>query len=372
METKILSLLLLSVLSINLFAQSAPSGGGGGGGSVPVPNDGFPPTLPIGSPELLISNAKQMVTKVVVITASRGFVSNGKSYFEKPYLPGVVGQPDLAEMAALVQVPTFTFQTRNPADPVQVYVRFQDSGGRHLFEGFASFTLVKGADGSFAPPTPDISVQVWPSGELPLNVPGADDIQVVMLNERGETVETRNLERDRRTGAFMFPSWLAGNKYVQVIATDWREDGTQVTAIYSGDGVRQAVQSGSFETSVATFGNVVIVPTDKTKVYIGSGDPQSDRAFQNGASPLVQVKLTKEALFYFYAEHPSGEIAKGFWIRFPNGFSYFPIKPESPTELHLATGVYDIIIDWPTFGRRDGSFGERNEKGGGTVVSEKG
>ncbi len=357
-----LSFLLLAALSVSLSSAQTPAPSGGGGGSVSAPQpDSFPNSLPI-SPELLISNAKSRVKKVAAGIGSRSFVNGAKGvqmHFERVYVPSIPGNPDLEEMAALVPLSAFVFETSNPADPIQISVHFSDNTGRSLFEGSTSFKLVEAPDGSFAPPSSHISVPVWPSGELPLEISGADQVQLSLLNEQGETTEVRHLERDRN-GAFLFPTWLAGQKYVRLTATDYRDDGTAVNAVYSSeDGKRQPVAKSSLKASVVIH-NVIIIPADTKEVYIGPGDPQSERAFRNGTSPMVQVKTTKEALVSFYAETPS-EVAKGFWIKLSSaGFTYIPIKEGWYTEIHLARGVYDVIFDWPTFGQRDGAFGERH------------
>ena len=256
---------------------------------------------------------------------------------------------------------SFAFETSNPADPIQVSVYFRDNTGRALFEGSVSFKLVEAPDGSFAPPSSHISVPVWPSGDLPLEISGADRVQLALLNEQGETTDVRNLERDRN-GAFLFPSWLAGQKYVQLTATDYRDDGTTHTAVYTAeDGKRQPIVKSAVVASVS-FQNVVIVPTDIDRFEVKGVEEQSAKAFRNGVSPSVQLRFTRTQTFLFYAEHPSGEVARGFWIRGGSAtseWSYKSIKKGYFTELYPSLGVYDIVIDWPTFGRREGPFGER-------------
>ena len=356
---KILSVILLSVLSVHIFAQTSiapPTATGGGGGDI------FPSTLPISSQEVFIANAKRLVRKVTVSVYSSGFVYGARgvnTYFEKSYTPSLPDQPDLGELAELVSLANFTFETRNPLDPVQVTVAFNDNNGRTLFEGTQTFKLVQNPDGSFAPPAPRIKVSVWPSGELPLEIPGADWAEIALLNEKGETAESRQLERDRN-GAFLFPVWLAGQKNVRLTGFDNRDDGTTANAVYAAStGTRQITLTRSI-TASAVFENAVIVPTDQNTVVVNIADERVARVFQNGVSPLVQIKFTKPLTLFFYAEHPT-EVAKGFWIR-PGGnqteWVYFKIVRGQLTVVEpLGAGIYDIVIDWPTFGKRDGSFG---------------
>ena len=97
-------------------------------------------------------------------------------------------------------------------------------------------------------------------------------------------------------------------------------------------------------------------------------DPQSARSLENGVSPLVQIKFTEPKTLYFYAELPQ-EVANGFWIRKTDRSDWFyaPIVTGSLSELFVPdAGVYDIVIDWPTFGRYQQSFG--NDCCGGTTT----
>lgn len=346
----VLSVLVLFGCSLVAFAQTAE----------------LPSTLPITSQEVCISNAKRLVAKVTVNVYSRGFVYGAPgtvTYFEKEYVPSVANQPDFGEFLAIVGLAQFSFETRNPNDPIEVRVALRDKGGRDLFQGSSSFKLVKNPDGSYAPPTQEIKVRVWPNGDLPVEIPGADWVEIALLNEQGETTETRSLERDQRTGSFLFPIWLAGQKNVLITAFDNREDGTTVKAVYSAQtGARQPTLTRSFGTS-ATLENVYIPDAGNT-VTLNMVDEQAARIFRNGVSPLVQVTFLKPQTLFFYAELPT-EVAKGFWIRRGDqvGWVYFTIVRGKLAEVNLEAGVYDIIIDWPTFGKRDQSFG--NSGGGG-------
>lgn len=370
----VLSVLVLFVFQV--FAQTpvAPAtvgGGGGGGGIATVPTvvpTELPSTLPITSQEVLIANAKRLVAKVTVYVNSRGFVYGAPgtvASFEKEYVPSVANQPDFGEFLAIVSTANFSFETRNPNDPIEVNVAFRDKNGRGLFQGSQSFKLVKNSDGSYVPPAPQIKVRVWPNGDLPIEVPGADWMELALLNEQGETTETRSLDRDQRTGNFMFPLWLAGQRNVLVTAFDHREDGTTVKAVYSAlTGANQPTITRTIGAS-ATLENVVVVQRDVNAVVVNRVDEQVARAFNNGVSPLVQVTFTKPQTFFFYAEHPMDGAAKGFWIRPGNSelWTYYAIKQKDYTSVPLNAGVYDIIIDWPSFGKREQTFGRDGGKG---------
>jgi|GEM_PF-2151687 hypothetical protein len=376
-KMSVLSVILLFV-SVSAFGQASSGGGGGGGGggtattpvaAVSTPQSvNLPSTLPIASQEVLIANAKRLVARVTVNIWSRGFVYGAPgtvTYFEKEYIPSVAGQPDFSELLAVVGLAQFSFEMRNPHDPIEVRVTFRDRGGRDLFQGSQQFKLVKKLDGSYAPPAPEIKVRVWPSGDLPLDVPGADWVELAMLNEQGETAETRTLDRDQRTGNFLFPLWLAGQRNVLVTAVANREDGTTVKAVYSSQtGARQPTSTHAARAA-ATLENVIVVNRDSTVVSVTRMDEQVARAFNNGVSPLVQVSFTKTQALTFYAEHPSDGTARGFWVRRGDQslWYYYTLVPAKPTVIELGAGVYDIIIDWPTLGKRDQSFG--GGKGGG-------
>lgn len=362
----VLSVLVLFVFQV--FAQTpvAPAtvGGGGGGGIATVPTvvpTELPSTLPITSQEVLISNAKRLVAKVVVYVNSRGFVYGAPgtvTSFEKEYAPSVPNQPDFGEFLAIVEMARFSFETRNPNDPIEVTVAFRDKNGRDLFQGSSSFKLVKNSSGSYAPPSQEIKVRVWPNGELPLEIAGADWVEIALLNEQGETTETRSLDRDQRTGNFLFPLYLTGQKNMLVTAYGNREDGTTVKAVYSAQtGAGQPTFTRSIVAS-ATLENVIVVKRDVNSVTVSRLDEQVARAFNNGVSPLVQVNFTTPRSLYFYAEHPIDGAAKGFWIRPGNqlGWAYLIIPSGDFAKIELAAGVYDIIIDWPTFGKKKQSF----------------
>lgn len=323
----------------------------------------LPSTLPITSPEVLIANAKRLVTKVTVNVNSRGFVYGTPgtvTYLEKGYVPSVPNQPDFGELLAIVSTANFSFETRNPLDPIEVRVAFRDKGGRELFQGNQSFKLVKQSDGNYASPTTEIKVRMWPAGDLPLEIAGADWAEVALLNEQGETTETRSLDRDQRTGNFLFPVYLAGQKNVLIMAFDNREDGITVKAVYSAQtGARQPILGRSVTTS-ATLEGVIVVKPDINSVTVNRVDEQVARAFNNGVSPLVQIRFTKTLPLSFYAEHPSDGVAKGFWIRVSStsatSWTYVPIVSGLYSTIELVSGIYDIIIDWPTFGKRQQSF----------------
>ncbi len=378
------AIVVLFVFAFQLFAQTTTvqqtSGGGGGGGTTTTPviapttpavsaTQGageLPPTLPITSQEVLISNAKRLVAKVAVYVNSRGFVYGAPgtvTSFEKEYVPSVSNQPDFSELLAVVGMTRFSFETRNPNDPIEVTVEFRDKNGRGLFRGSQSFKLVKNQNGGYTAPA-EIKVRVWPNGDLPVEITGADWVEIALLNERGETTETRSLDRDRRTGDFLFPVWLAGQKNVLVTAFDNSDDGTTVKAVYSAQtGARQPILASSMRASAA-LDNVLIFPPDRTLVVVSPDlDPEGARMIRSGASPLIQVSLAKTSTFGFYAEMQS-EIAKGFWIRRADVqvWSYFQIVGGNPTDVISGIGVFDIIIDWPTFGKRQQSFS--NEGGG--------
>ncbi|MDP3661642.1 MAG: hypothetical protein Q8R17_02225, partial [bacterium] len=284
--------------------------------------------------------------------------------FEKEYVPSVANQPDFGEFLAIVSTANFSFETRNPNDPIEVSVQFRDKSGRGLFQGSQSFKLVKNPDGSYTSPA-EIKVRVWPNSDLPLEVAGADWVEVVLLNEQGETTETRSLDRDQRTGNFLFPLYLAGQKNVLITAFDNREDGTTVKAVYSAQtGTQQPTIITRSVTTSASLEGVIVVKPDSNHVVLNRLDEQVARAFNSGVSPLVQITFTKPQTLSFYAEHPSDGVAKGFWIRQANQtrWMYFQIVSGKLSELGLTTGVYDIIIDWPTFGKREQTF---SRDGGG-------
>lgn len=355
MKTRILSVIVLLVFTSQVFAQSAD----------------LPPTLPITSQEVLISNAKRLVSRVTVNVYSRGFVYGAPGtviYFEKEYVPSVPNQPDFGELVAIVGLAQFSFETRNPLDTIEVSVSFRDKGGRELFQGNQQFKLVKNPDGSYAPPAPEIKVRVWPRGDLPLEVVGADWVEIALLNEQGETTETRSLDRDQRTGNFLFPVWLAGQKNVLVTAFDNRDDGTTAKAVYAAQtGARQPTFERSVQTS-ATLEHVIVVKRDVNSVTVSRLDEQVARAFNNGVSPLVQVNFSMPRPLYFYAEHPIDGAAKGFWIRRGDQsdwfyFTNFIITSARPTIIELSAGIYDIVIDWRTFGKREQSFSRDGGKG---------
>ena len=363
----VLSILLMFVLGFNVFAQPAGT---------------LPSSLPITSREVLVANAKRLVVKVMAQVSSRGFVHGAPgtmTYVEKTYIPSVPNQPDFTELSALVSMTGFQFETRNPSDPINVSFRFLDKGGRELFSGSHTFKLVKDAGGNYFPPSSEIKVKVWPAGDLPIEVPNADWVELALLNEQGETTETRSLDRDQRTGNYLFPTWLAGQQKVLLIAYDNRDDGTTVKAVYSAvTGTRQPTLERSVKASVA-FENVLVFAPD-TRLIIISPVINSEVAqiIRNGASPLVQVSFTKEGTFSFYAEVP-GEIAKGFWIRRSDTLPwiYFKITGGNPTDVTTDNGVFDIIIDWAV-GKQQQSFGDGGGKGGGGIsvptvnVGEKG
>ncbi len=357
MKTKIiLSVILSSVLSVVATPAVQPPSVGE-----------LPSTLPITSPEVLISNAKRLVVKVSVSVNSRGFVYGAPktvTYLEKEYVPSVPNQPDFGELLAIVSTANFSFETRNPLDPIEVGVTFRDKSGRELFQGNQSFKLVKDANGNYIPPSSEIKVRVWPAGDLPLEIAGADWVEVALLNEQGETTETHSLDRDQRTGNFLFPLYLAGQKNVLVTAFDNRNDGTTTKAVYSAQtGARQPTITRSV-TASASLEGVIVVKPDQNTVVVNGVDEQVARAFKNDVSPLVQITFTKTQTFFFYAEHPSDGAAKGFWIRRSDqtGWIYLGIVKGKLTEANLSEGVWDLVIDWPTFGKRQQSF---SRDGGG-------
>lgn len=382
---KILSVFLLA-LSLPAFAQVAPSTGGGGGGGVattptvapiaPTPVSSvtqiageLPPTLPITSQELLISNAKRKVAKVAASVWTRGLVygaPNTVTSFEKDYVPSIPNQPDFNEFLVLVNLTRFSFETRNPNDPVEVHVGFRDKNGRELFQGSQSFKLVKDANGNYAPPSSEIKVRVWPNGDLPIEVPGADWMELALLNEQGETSETRSLERDQRTGNFLFPLWLAGQQNVQVTAFDNRDDGTTVKAVYSAStGTQQPIVSTALRVSAA-LENVIVIQPETTLVILSPVTyNEFGRMIREGRSPLVQISYTKETKVALYAEY-LGQVAKGFWVRRADvvKWSYHEVLNGSPAQLTVSPGIYDVIIDGlvnisqQTFGNNGGSVGK--------------
>ena len=366
MNTKI-KFSLLSVISIlftflfghNAFAQ---------------PADGLPATLPITSLEVMVSNAKRQVTKITANIWSRGFVNSPDSvtYVEKKYTPSVPNQPDFAELTALVSMTGFKFETRNPKDEINIRFRYLNSVGRELFSGGQSFKLVKDANGNYVPPSSEIKVKVYPAGDLPIEILNADSVEIALLNERGETTETRNLDRDEATGAFMYPTWLARQQNVQVTAYDYREDGTTAKAVYSPyTGTRQSTVALSTKSS-AVFESVIVIQPDTATVILSPvTNSEFGRMIREGRSPLVQISYTKETRVGLYAEY-LGQVAKGFWLRRADvlGWNYHQIVNGNQADFTVAPGVYDVIIDGlvnvsqQTFGDRGGSVG----KGGVTAI----
>lgn len=380
----VLSAIVLFVVASQVFAQTptvAPStGGGGGGGSTttttptpvtPVPQIGgeLPSTLPITSQEVIISNAKRKVAKVVANVWSRGLVHGAPetvTYFEKVYVPSVANQPDFSEFVAIVKLARFSFETRNPNDPIEVRVGFRNRDGRDLFSGSVWFKLVQDANGNYVPPSPEIKVRVWPSGDLPVEITGADWVEIALLNEQGETTETRQLDRDQNTGDFMYPLWLAGQKNVLVTAFDNREDGTTVKAVYSAQtGTRQPVVSSALWVSAVLENVIVIQPDTATVILSPVTNGEFGRMIHNGISPLVQISYTRETEVGLYAEY-FGLITKGFWVRRADvlGWSYHEAIDGNPAQFIVSPGVYDVIIDGlvtvsqQTFGNNGGSVGK--------------
>lgn len=153
--------------------------------------------------------------------------------------------------------------------------------------------------------------------------------------------------------------------FQSVTAFNNRDDGTTIKAVYSAQtGARQPILSSSIRSS-AILENVLVFPPDRTLVVVSPDlDPEIARIIRNGVSPLVQVSLTKQSTFGFYAEMP-GEIARGFWIRRADVrvWSYFQITGGNPTDVITGVGVFDIIIDWPTFGKKEQSFSRDSGKG---------
>ena len=356
-------------LSVSLFAQQAS--GGGGSATVPVPQilspDGLPSTLPITSADVLMSNAKKLIRKVTSNITSPGFVYGAKginTYLEKAYTPSIPNQPDFVEMANIVSMANFVFETRNPSDSIQVDVSFLGETGKPIFQGSRVFKLVQNPDGNFSPPTPNINVSVYPyAGNLPLAIAGADWVEYALLDSQGQTVGyPKLLERDQ-SGLFQFPVYLSGQKDVQVIAHKNRDDGTTVSATFGAQtGTRQITRTRSI-LPTASFENVFIPDAGNT-VVVNILDEQAAKILRNGVSPLVQIRFEKQQTLFFYAELPQ-EIANGFWIRRSDqtGWAYFPIVKGKLTEIPLGAGVYDIVIDWPTFGKRQQSFSNDGGKG---------
>ncbi len=370
------SVMLFIVSALPIFGQANNGGGGGGGGTTTVSpptitptvaqpvkeSDGFAPTLPITSREVLLANNKRLITTVATGVNSSGFVYGDpgvKTYAEKAYVPSMAGQPDFSEINALVvSIGNFVFETRNPDDNIEMRVTYQTKQGRAVFQGIQYFKLVQNPNGIYAPPSPSINVRIYPSDEQLLNVPGADWVEVSFLSEKGETVQTQQMKRDEQTGMFFFPLSWAGLKNIQLTAYRQNQDnGTTAKAVYSAQtGGRQPTVTRSVIPSVS-IENTVIVPADKNVVTINMSDEQSARSLRNGVSPLVQITFRSPLRLSFYAEIPS-EVANGFWMRQGNqsNWNYFTINKGQGTTIDLGAGVYDIIIDWPTFGRREDSF----------------
>ncbi|MCR4334224.1 MAG: hypothetical protein NUV47_00630 [Patescibacteria group bacterium] len=329
--------------------------------------DQLPPTLPIDSPEMLIANAKRMVTSVSVWVNSQGFMHDESTVtsFNKPYTPSLEGQADFAEILNIASLAEFNFKTRNPKDWISLSVAFRGVVGNEyekqeidLFNGGTGFNLIE-KNGTYSLPEPPFLVSVYPNGQLPLIIPGANDAEVAFLDHRGQTVQTEWLEQIA-PGVFLFNRYWAGQKNVQVMATSYGNDGQSSRAVYNAlTGEREEIRQAKL-TASARMEEIVIIPTDQNTVMINMTDAQSARSLKNGVSPLVQVRFTEPKMLAFYAE-VQDEVANGFWIRRAdtNTWVYFSITQGALAEVSVPeAGVYDIVIDWPTFGKQQQTFGD--------------
>ncbi|MSU55413.1 MAG: hypothetical protein EXS46_02630 [Candidatus Taylorbacteria bacterium] len=241
----------------------------------------------------------------------------------------------------------FQFETRNPNDDINVMFKYVNKAGREMFSGGQSFKLVKDSNGNYVAPSSEIKVKIWPSGDLPIEVMNADSVEIDLLNERGETTETRYLDRDQATGEFMYPTWLAGQQNVLVTAYDYRDDGTTVKAVYIPfTGARLPTMTRSMRVS-SVYKDVIIVPVDTARVILSpavNGD--FARTIYEGRSPLVQVSYTKDTKVGLSAEY-FGQMARGFWVRRADvlGWSYHQVINSKLAEFTVSPGVYDVVID---------------------------
>jgi hypothetical protein len=375
----IVSLVIISLINLNAQTATVPasSGGGGGGGSapaaptvvqpaVPVPDD-FAPTLPITSQAVLLAEAVKTVKKVSASVYGNGLVygaAGTKTSVEMPYTPAVADQPDFREMAVLVNTVDFTFDIRNPKDYINVNVGLRTQNGRSVFEGYATFKPTVTAKGEYTVPSP-IRVELVPNGMQLLDIPGAQWAEVSLPGLNGSTVQKIGLERDEMTGKFLFNIFWAGQQ--NVMLTAFKNVGNaNISAVYSTQtGALQPVQTRSFDIA-AFFQDVLAYKPDTTVVEITRPalGLVLDQFIDRRVSPLVQVSYTKPGQLRFYAELPSGEVAKGFWVRRVNSqnWSYAPITRGATFDSTAEPGVYQIIIDW-SLNNRNNFWGGDSGKG---------
>ncbi|PIQ68101.1 MAG: hypothetical protein COV91_05905 [Candidatus Taylorbacteria bacterium CG11_big_fil_rev_8_21_14_0_20_46_11] len=383
---KIVKILFACLLAVSLTVNAQPtpqpvtniSGAGGDTATGPTPPipvatrvnavpEELPPSLPIESEAVLIANAKRLITSVSAYVQSQGFVwgsSDMVTSFNRPYTPSLKGQVDFDEVLEIANLAEFTFDIRNPKDWISLNVSFRAIFGKgyeqrdiELFSGGTGFNLVETSDGEYALPEPPYEVRISPNSDLPVKVSGADYLEVALLDYNGQTTRTESLERIAPE-VFMFPRYLAGQENVQIIATSNGSDGQSRHAVYRGTGEREEIRRAKLSVS-ASLENVMIVSEDQNTVMVNMADTQSARALRNGVNPLVQIKFTTPKTLFFYAELPQ-EVAKGFWIRgFVGSWVYFPIVRGQLSEIAIPdAGIYDIVIDWPTFGKYQQIFGD--------------
>lgn len=346
----------LKALSVPVSQPVSVGGGGSGGGS----SVSSPATLPIANIEMLRGYAWEQVQSVYAGLGAQSQINNPnpdrKSYIYEPYERDQFGT-DPARIMGIVSSRTLALAVVSPRDYCYAYVGFNSVDGYRLFNAWSSYRIEKDGVGGYRIPKTALSPELEMADEIPLAFPGADSVRVLERNENGDIIRDFYLQRDERSGKFLFPAYFASDDCVagEVVANYW--DGENSSSRIFG------LKTGE-EVSAITVDDQLTV-RDPATVAIRNGNEFGHIyvLVTNGIPPTIVATMEYAHLAQIVVAVPwpgsvsdngfsPKEAPTGFWIRREGTFTPTYVPNDAATggqypEFQFETGTYYIVPIWP-------------------------
>lgn len=306
----------------------------------------LPSSLPIYSPNVLMSYLKQNVQRASSTVTSPGMVDS--PYLQTTFWIYTTDANPLLDALARIQGQPLTWNLVDPAhDVVSLSVWFYDTNGYPIFGGGNSGYMKYNGNYWYLPGEV-MSFDIVFAGQAPISVPGVVQAKVNLRGENGEIIQSYYLDIDYERGLILFPSYLA-KRFGEVIVT--LSDGQSMGySLYENAQVRPTFGWAFLNLSVEGF-----YPFAENSRYIYV-TPNSQGG--QGKPPLIEEKVTQPMSVSVFVETTEGEQPIGYWVRdiqddSDGAWHFVPAIEGYNTQIYFDhSATYNIAPEFENFGRQ--------------------
>lgn len=220
------------------------------------------------------------------------------------YVP--VESPTAVGISNTIRHINLSVNVANPNDYLYIWAGAYNSDGDPLFTGYHQFKLVNGRGGYALPPDyGDVTLALY--DEIPIRIDGANQAQLTIQNENGETQLGTSLRV--QNGKVYFPRQLAGTNAILSVRVEGGKGDAPERWLYWNVNTGSHIQPEHFGITLkATIQGIVSVTDNNVMVPV----PTTNSIGQNLTAEL-KVTANRNVLSSFWTTE--GKWFVGAWVR---------------------------------------------------------